>query len=335
MQLYLGAGYAHSAAQGGMSSYQFKNTYNLTNELEALELWFKIWDKYKASHQGIQLKMAIAVALEFTKPVGAWYNESQKIDPLERFVTFAEAEQGNVLFEDFYSLTVEQIRNVVNAKITDEDMKWLRQYVETNKPAMINRNDITKGYSLISYVGTNPETGVSVHSSGFYGPNPTIKEVIKYGGVCGAMSKLSSVLAQAYGVPAFPIGQPGHCAYIYLNADHTYQLGYDVSGWTGCGNYNTTLPYVQIHNVYSLNIDAYNASEYERYKAEAATDKETKLNHLDAALKAEPLNYKAWNDKLALVASDQTAYQSTLNDMKSALKDYPVIINNLEKDTKQ
>lgn len=101
MQLYLGAGYAHSAAQGGMSSYQFKNTYNLTNELEALELWFKIWDKYKASHQGIQLKMAIAVALEFTKPVGAWYNESQKIDPLERFVTFAEAEQGNVLFEDF------------------------------------------------------------------------------------------------------------------------------------------------------------------------------------------------------------------------------------------
>ncbi|MCD3551891.1 hypothetical protein KP754_00815 [Streptococcus equi subsp. equi] len=24
MQLYLGAGYAHSAAQGGMSSYQFK-----------------------------------------------------------------------------------------------------------------------------------------------------------------------------------------------------------------------------------------------------------------------------------------------------------------------
>lgn len=60
MQLYLGAGYAHSAAQGGMSSYQFKNTYNLTNELEALELWFKIWDKYKASHQGIQLKMAIA-----------------------------------------------------------------------------------------------------------------------------------------------------------------------------------------------------------------------------------------------------------------------------------
>ncbi|HEL0004432.1 TPA: hypothetical protein TVG27_001693 [Streptococcus equi subsp. zooepidemicus] len=335
MQLYLGAGYAHSAAQGGMSSYQFKNTYNLTNELEALELWFKIWDKYETSHQGIQLKMAIAVALEFNKPVGAWYNESRKIDPLERFATFAEAEQGNVLFEDFYSLTVEQIRNVVNAKITDEDMKWLRQYVETNKPAMINRNDITKGYSLISYVGTNPETGVSVHSSGFYGPNPTIKEVIKYGGVCGAMSKLSSVLAQAYGVPAFPIGQPGHCAYIYLNADHTYQLGYDVSGWTGCGNYNTTLPYVQIHNVYSLNIDAYNASEYERYKAEAATDKETKLNHLDAALKAEPLNYKAWNDKLALVASDQTAYQSTLNDMKSALKDYPVIINNLEKDTKQ
>lgn len=98
------------------------------------------------------------------------------------------------------------MRNVVNAKITDEDMAWLREYIKENKPEMITRNNITKGYSLIRYVSVNPDTGASVHGSQFYGPNPTIKEVIKYGGVCGAMSKLGSVVAQAYGVPAFPVG---------------------------------------------------------------------------------------------------------------------------------
>ena len=81
------------------------------------------------------------------------------------------------------------------------------------------------------------------------------------------MSKLSCVLAQAYGVPAFPVGQPGHCAYIYLNSDHNYQLGYDVYGWKGCGNYNSTLPYIQINNYFSSHIDEYRKSEYFRYES--------------------------------------------------------------------
>ncbi len=33
------------------------------------------------------------------------------------------------------------------------------------------------------------------------------------GGVCGAMSHLGCVAAQAHGIPAYTVGQPGHCAY--------------------------------------------------------------------------------------------------------------------------
>lgn len=33
------------------------------------------------------------------------------------------------------------------------------------------------------------------------------------GGVCGAMSHLGAVAAMAHGIPAFTVGQPGHCAY--------------------------------------------------------------------------------------------------------------------------
>ncbi|WP_258286218.1 putative mucin/carbohydrate-binding domain-containing protein [Enterococcus faecalis] len=327
MQLYLDAGYATTSNQGGMSSYQFKNPYNLENEKEFFELWFKIWSKSDKSHQGTNLKIAISVAMEFNKEVSAWYNSSLKIDPIKRYLNYEDALQQGFLFEDFASLTVEETRNVVNAKITDDDMNWLRNYVKQNKPDMLTRSGITRGYTLIKYVMKNPETGVSVQSGNFYGPNPTIKEVIKYGGVCGAMSKLSCVLAQAYGVPAFPVGQPGHCAYIFLNSDHNYQLGYDVYGWKGCGNYNSTLPYIQINNYFSSHIDEYRKSEYFRYESAIKTNNSDKLKLLNESLKVEPLNYHAWNDKLLLLSEsfDTNLYNEVKQDMNKSLKDYPVI----------
>ncbi|MBW9284909.1 hypothetical protein HRE63_14370 [Enterococcus faecalis] len=327
MQLYLDAGYATTSNQGGMSSYQFKNPYNLENEKEFFELWFKIWSKSDKSHQGTNLKIAISVAMEFNKEVSAWYNSSLKIDPIKRYLNYEDALQQGFLFEDFASLTVQETRNVVNAKITDDDMNWLRNYVKQNKPDMLTRSGITRGYTLIKYVMKNPETGVSVQSGNFYGPNPTIKEVIKYGGVCGAMSKLSCVLAQAYGVPAFPVGQPGHCAYIFLNSDHNYQLGYDVYGWKGCGNYNSTLPYIQINNYFSSHIDEYRKSEYFRYESAIKTNNSDKLKLLNESLKVEPLNYHAWNDKLLLLSEsfDTNLYNEVKQDMNKSLKDYPVI----------
>ncbi|MCO5542241.1 putative mucin/carbohydrate-binding domain-containing protein [Enterococcus faecalis] len=332
MQLYLDAGYATTSNQWGMSSYQFKNPYNLENEKEAFELWFKIWSKSNKSHQGTNLKIAISVAMEFNKEVNAWYNSSLKIDPIKRYLNYEDALQKRFLFEDFANLTVQETRNVVNAKITDDDMNWLRNYVKQNKPDMLTRSGITSGYTLIKYVMKNPETGISVQSGNFYGPNPTIKEVIKYGGVCGAMSKLSCVLAQAYGVPAFPVGQPGHCAYIFLNKDHDYQLGYDVYGWKGCDNYNSTLPYIQINSYFSSHIDEYRKSEYFRYESAIKTNNSDKLKLLNESLKAEPLNYHAWNDKLSLLseAKDNDQYKETIKNMNEALKDYPIISKNID-----
>lgn len=95
---------------------------------------------------------------------------------------------------------------------------------------MISRNDTTKGHSLIKYVATNPGINTSTQDPNFYGSNPTVREATRYGGVYGAMSKLSNVLTQSCGIPTFPTGQLGYRAYIYLDAKHSYQLGYDVFG---------------------------------------------------------------------------------------------------------
>ena len=333
MKLYLSGGYASPSKQGDMGSYQYRNTYNAANELKALNVWYDIWSNYDNSYEGINLKIAIATSLEFANGVSTWLTGAA-IDPLTRYENFASAEAENILMADFVNLEVQEIRNVVNAKIADDEMEWLREYVSTNHSNMINRDQIVKGYSLITYQKTNPDTGESVFGSNFYGPNPTIKEVIKYGGVCGAMSKLSSVLAQAYGVPAFPIGQPGHCAYQYLGSDNEYKLGYDVSGWASSANYNTTLPYILIHNTFYKDAENYEESEYYKYKALVESDDATAIKYLDQAIAIQPLNYSAWEEKIKIVArtSSEEELESLLSEVRETFKNYEVIKENLTQD---
>lgn len=121
------------------------------------------------------------------------------------------------------------------------------------------------------------------------------------------------------------------CIY-FLNKDHDYQLGYDVYGWKGCDNYNSTLPYIQINSYFSSHIDEYRKSEYFRYESAIKTNNSDKLKLLNESLKAEPLNYHAWNDKLSLLseAKDNDQYKETIKNMNEALKDYPIISKNID-----
>ena len=51
------------------------------------------------------------------------------------------------------------------------------------------------------------------------------------GAVCGGVSKFGVAMAQSFGIPAMPIGQPGHCAFIWWKGDEEgWVLSNDVSG---------------------------------------------------------------------------------------------------------
>ncbi len=45
------------------------------------------------------------------------------------------------------------------------------------------------------------------------GSNTTAENTQIIGGVCGGLSYFGTMAAQAHGIPAYPVGQPGHCAY--------------------------------------------------------------------------------------------------------------------------
>ena len=57
----------------------------------------------------------------------------------------------------------------------------------------------------------------------------------KVGGVCGTLSTYGSFLSRAHGVPSFPVGQPGHCAYMVRGDDETWGTAYSVTGHTNAG----------------------------------------------------------------------------------------------------
>lgn len=330
MKLYLEAGNASSFKLTSMTHFGYINSkYDLENEKKALAIFNDIYALDNTCTSGVKLKLAIAVSKEFANGVQAWMGGSM-IDPITRYQRYAQSYENGVFFDDFGSYSTADLRNVVSCQMTDEDLVWLRNYIETQKPEMLARNRIVQGHSLLVYREKNPDTNESIHGPNFYGPNPTIKEVIKYGGVCGTMSKFSVVLAQAYGIPAQAVGQPGHCAYQYLNEKGEYGLGYDVYGWSSCGNYQTTFPYLQINVMLNKNRARFEESEYYRHKAIAATSDRERVSALSKAVSIEPLNYLAWEEYLKYCAEQGSAeYHMLCGKIEKALVDYPVIIENI------
>ena len=63
---------------------------------------------------------------------------------------------------------------------------------------------------------------------------PSIKKVW---GVCGTLSTFGAYNARAHGIPSFPVGQPGHCAYMLRYDDENWTTPYSVTWPTGAGSF--------------------------------------------------------------------------------------------------
>ena len=55
------------------------------------------------------------------------------IDALERYELYAQSYDDGVFYDDFGALTSADLRNVVVCQITNEDILWLRNYIETDE----------------------------------------------------------------------------------------------------------------------------------------------------------------------------------------------------------
>ncbi len=192
----------------------------------ALTVLHRIWLSDDAAQSGVSRRIAIATALEHATPVLPWSEWDDRsaptIDPVARYAFYRDSWKAKTLFPSFDELPTWEMRRVVDLPLYDEDVKWIQDHLPNLPPVdgksqgknLRTQQEIGNAMWLIAYRDINPSNGHSVQlGKPFYdGKRLTPQIMLEYGGVCGAVSKFGSFAARAFGVPAQPLGQEGHCA---------------------------------------------------------------------------------------------------------------------------
>lgn len=230
-------------------------------------------DMKNTENGSLYKKMIITTALTHSTNVTYWADSSVKSDAVRRYEIYKKLYDNKLLLNDvFKSLTVEEMRWVINNISADEEIEWLNYYVRyhTSKKDLAANNQLTLNnftpgpYYFITYTMgfnynqprfysaenkeswqkkyflTNETADPKVEPYDFnitYENNhPRLWIVWEAGAVCGGIAKTGTNLLTAFGVPGVVIGQPGHAAYFqYFETEDgkgKWEIYNDVSGWT-------------------------------------------------------------------------------------------------------
>jgi len=287
---------------------------------EATRLLCTIVEKDPSAREGLLLRLAVATALVFATPVNAM--SGGEIDAISRYEAYKTWNEEGVLFPSFRELTAWELRYVVGSWSTNEDLVWARANI---KPELKQRDKIGDGAHMLGYNLVN-KNGVSVQAGAkFYDDKPmTLPIMLEYGGVCGAISRFGTSMSQAFGVPAMPIAQPGHCAFIWQKEPHAWTINNDISGWaeSGChGGIHMTwgqpawfMPLMQQAQSSRAN---YAAAESLRVCATFAPQSARAAILAEACAKC-PQDYAAWQERFTALKADEKSAAST--QWKDAMK---------------
>lgn len=280
---------------------------------EALELLFTIASQdpqVAAEPSGARRRLAVAVALTFAGPSRAFgvFGRPVPVEALGRYLAYAAAFDSGELFPSFADLTAWQMRYVVNCWAQDDELVWARQNLRDSCP----RPEIGHvAAGMVAYTEHNAQ-GVSIQDEkGYYGDRPITMQMLKeMGAVCGGVSKFSSAVCQAFGVPAMPVGQPGHCAFAWQKEPGCWEL------WNSCGDWLETRYHDGVHITWGpqawlvplmeaaqLQLGKYTQSENVRALAGLAQDADVQAGMLMAAKDICPYNYMVWHDLLVALGT--------------------------------
>ena len=195
MELYLGAGLIPENSPAG------------------LQILSDIWkaDGKSPDFRNYQ-SLATGLASVFsTGPMaGRLKTNSANSNPVRRYRIFKKLHQENRLHPGFIKLRPWEMRFVVGSPWDDKSYEWSNEHV--NLPW----RRYTAACWAAPYTGHN-FFGDTIQGPLFYVPwrdlNTTAENTQIIGGVCGGLSYFGTMAAQAHGIPAYPVGQPGHCAY--------------------------------------------------------------------------------------------------------------------------
>ena len=232
---------------------------------DALNALSNLYKNYKGclsdSENGyVYKKMLIATAVAYSKTIRTYvvdYGGSfVQSDPVKKFKAMKELyDEGKfVRKEEFKTYNMELVRYVMDAKMDDEEIKWLRYYSEDRFP-----NDISKrvnGYSFVKYI--QPSYGdpelysaenrekwdkkykLTQYGVTSYGEKNRFKlwMVMEKGGICWGISGVGANLNEVHGIPAVNVYQPGHEAYLVYTQNEKGNGLWNI--WNNVGNWSNS-----------------------------------------------------------------------------------------------
>ncbi|MBR5523363.1 MAG: hypothetical protein IKV82_07865 [Akkermansia sp.] len=180
-----------------------------------IDVLYRIW----RAEPGIVKNKPLAVALASvwgggeTAPNPAIQKKNpNRFNPVWRYQFFQSQAEKGLLHPNYKNLQPWELRFVVGIPGQDWDDA---SYAYAAKHINLPWDQYGQACWSAIYTGTS-RFGDSVQSGMYnlpYSAESDAETTHQNGGVCGAMSHLGAVAAMAHGIPAYTVGQPGHCAY--------------------------------------------------------------------------------------------------------------------------
>ena len=299
-----------------------------------LEGWREIWNSCSESRdKGLWRRVAAACAIAFAEPRGATM-------PRERFDFYRGSHAAGQLVPYFEKALPFELALTVHADGRGNDeLEWAQDATPKDKKTQGGVGSY--GHSLIAYRLDNYR-GLTVQGSDYYDrKRGDLSTAMEYGGVCGMISHMNSTVANAHGAPAFTVGQPGHCAYVWKSDDKTWSGGNFIAGWTETHDSHQQGFWLSSYsaniNLVSAAVESPGFAKAERLRALGAVwrekDAQKAAEVLAAATAADPLDYSAWSERIdAALAWDKApalTWRTMAAELTKAYPKFPMAMNEL------
>lgn len=180
-----------------------------------LQVLFDIWKSEKGQVRNKPLAVALASAWgggETAPSPNIQRKNPNRYNPVWRYHFFQGQEAKGLMHPNYKNLKPWELRFVVGIPEQDWDdgsYSWAAEHINLPWDQYAN--------ACWAAIYTDPSRfGDSVQSGEYNLPYSDMswgEATQRNGGVCGALSHLGCVAAMAHGIPAYTVGQPGHCAY--------------------------------------------------------------------------------------------------------------------------
>lgn len=271
----------------------------------------------EAAKVGLKHTIAVAISLVFADGVKG-QADGRDVDGIARYHTYVKWAEEKVFMDPFYTLNVWEMRFVVANRAQDDELVWARTNVpdKFKSPTTIS-NAVFK---MVKYTG----------GADYEGNPKTMEMMAKYGGVCGTICRFGSSMVGAFGIPSTPLGQPGHCAFTWLNNGEQWELKNKVRTWDYSHindkhiayTWKKAAPFMLLMDTVQRKLEKYRLSEKMRVLS-AIVDPQYKFPLLEESENVCPENYDVYNAMQSVLPSVNSLidYDNLKQQMASHVKD--------------